>query len=104
MIRDLSWSFLSHLAGPKLRIMVSGGHGHVPKSENYESYDFSGFPKIKQNNSTELSGHSFLEIYNKNGFPDPPDPKSGFVLDFPGFSLGSQKGRDRIYMFFSLCL
>ena len=34
---------------------------------------------MKQNNSTELSGESFLKIYSEHGPPDPPsDPKSDF--------------------------
>ena len=45
---------------------------------------------MKQNNSTELLGNSFDEIYNKNGPPDPPDPKYRFFPDFPGFSTGVQ--------------
>ena len=30
---------------------------------------------MKQNNSTELLGHSFLKIYNKSGPPDPSIPQ-----------------------------
>ena len=39
--------------------------------------------KMKQNNSTELLGFSFHNIYSKVA---PPDPKSGFFFDFLGFS------------------
>ena len=52
---------------------------HNPKIMEMEG--FSGCPKMspksylskmKQNNSTELSGLSFRKIYNKNDPPDPP--------------------------------
>ena len=65
--------------------------------ENHENDGFPGFPKMnprsywskmKQNNSTELSGHSFLKTYNENAPQASPDPKS---VTFPGFSIGSQK-------------
>ena len=39
------------------------------KSTKYES-------NIEQNNSTEISGHYFVIIYNKNGVPDASDPES----------------------------
>ena len=39
---------------------------------------------MKQNNYTELSGHSFLKIYNRNG---PPDPKTTQILNFTGSSI-----------------
>ena len=42
---------------------------------------------MKQNSSTELSAHSFLGIYNKNGSPDPPDPNLEFSGFFPHFLL-----------------
>ena len=29
-----------------------------------------------------------FKIYNQNGYPDSPDPKSRFFQDFPGFSIG----------------
>ena len=38
---------------------------------------------MKQNNSMDFSGHSFLKVYNENWPPDPPTPNP----DFPGFSL-----------------
>ena len=44
---------------------------------------------MKQNNYTELWGHSFLKIYNKHA-AQPPDPKSRFFPGFPGFSIGSR--------------
>ena len=45
---------------------------------------------FEQNNSTELSGYSFLKIYNKHAPPpDPPDPKFDCFPDFPGFSAGT---------------
>ena len=34
---------------------------------------------MKQNNSTWISGHSFLKIYNKHGPPEPPNPKTDFL-------------------------
>ena len=37
---------------------------------------------MKQNNSTELSGYSFLKIYGTDGSPD---PKRWFLLDFLDF-------------------
>ena len=37
---------------------------------------------MKQNNSKELFGNSFDQIYNRNGPADPPDRKSGFSSDF----------------------
>ena len=50
----------------------------------------SYWSKMKQNNSTELLGHAFNKIYNKNSpHPHPthaPDPRSGFSPDFPGFA------------------
>ena len=67
------------------------------KSENHGNDDCSGFPKVesksywskmKQNSSAELLGYSFIQIYNKNGPPDPPDPKSEFSSVFPVFSIG----------------
>ena len=81
----------------KLQKTGVGSHGHVRKSENHENDGFSGFPKVKsksyfskmkQNSSTELSGSSFLKIYNKNAPPDPLDPKSGIFPDFPRFPIG----------------
>ena len=72
---------------PKLKTIGFGSHGHVQKSENREHEGFLGYSKVKskryysrvkQNNSTELSGHSFLKIYSRNGPPEPPDPTSGF--------------------------
>ena len=38
---------------------------------------------MKQNNSTKLSAHSFLEFYIKNDTPDSPDPRCTFFPDFP---------------------
>ena len=38
----------------------------------------------------EPLGYSFNHIYNRNGPPDPLDPKSGFVQDLTGFSTGFQ--------------
>ena len=43
---------------------------------------------MKQNNSTELLGHSFHE-YTRNGLPDPQDTESTFFPGFPGFSMGN---------------
>ena len=71
-----------------------GSHGHAPKSENHENHGFSGSPimksksyesEMKQNNSTELFGYSFNNIYNKNGPPDPLDPKPAFFPNFLHF-------------------
>ena len=57
---------------------------------NHENERLSGYPeeesksyssKMKQNNSTEFSGHSFVIPYNKNGpHIPPPDPETGLVL------------------------
>ena len=42
---------------------------------------------MKQNNSTELSAHSFLGIYNKNGPLDPSQtPNPRFFPDIAEFS------------------
>ena len=50
---------------------------------NHENDEFSGFPKMKsksdlsnmkQNNSTELLGHSFLTVYTTNAPPQTPNP------------------------------
>ena len=59
--------------------------------ENYWS-------KIKQNNSTELLGSSFHNIYSNHGSRYPLDPEFGFFPEFPGFSIGNRsflKDRDR---------
>ena len=66
------------------KLKVCGVVGrHVPKSENRENASFSAFPKVKirsykskkkQNNSTELLGHSFLTTYNKHAHPQTPHP------------------------------
>ena len=45
---------------------------------------------MRQENSTELSGYSFNNIYNKNDSPDPLDAKIAFVHGFPGFSIGNR--------------
>ena len=42
---------------------------------------------MKQNNSMELLGPSFLTIYNKNGLP--PRPKIRMFLNFHRFSKGT---------------
>ena len=42
---------------------------------------------MEQNNYTELPAYAFDKMYNENG---PPDPKSGFVPDFPRFSVGNR--------------
>ena len=40
---------------------------------------------MKRHNSMELSGHSFLNIYNENGPPDPPTPNPQiFYQIYPG--------------------
>ena len=68
-----------------------GSHGHVPKFENHEREGFSSSPimksksylsKMKQNNSKELSGLSFLNICNKNSTPDPLVSKSAICSGF----------------------
>ena len=45
----------------------------------------NNYSKIKQNNYTELLGHSFIQISSKNGTQTPLDRKSAF---FPGFPRG----------------
>ena len=37
---------------------------------------------MKQNNSTELLGHSFVKSYNRNGSPDPQTPRLEFLVYF----------------------
>ena len=75
--------------------------GLIDTSQNPEIMEMMGFqvlpkwnrkadsPKWSRIITRSFLGHSFLKIYNKNG-PRPPDPKSGFLLDFPGFPLGNQ--------------
>ena len=68
------------------------------RSENHEHDGLSGSPKMKsksfqskmkQNNSTELLGHSFNTIYSKNASPQTPwTPNPQLFLDFPRFSIG----------------
>ena len=79
---DFFPNYLEYLGGSRVDNNWFGGHGHVPKSENHENERFSGCPKVKsniyksemkQNNYTELLGHSFLTIYNANG-PQTPTP------------------------------
>ena len=78
-------------------ILVLGVMLTSATSENHENERFSGFPKMnlkiysktKQNNSTEFLGYSFDDIYNKNGPPDPLDPRSGFFPGFLRFSTGT---------------
>ena len=63
------------------------------RSENHENDDFSDFSKVKskkylckvkQNNSSELSGYAFIIIYSKNGLADPPQtPASEFFYRAP---------------------
>ena len=45
---------------------------------------------MEQNNSTELSGHPFNNIYIENDPPDPHRPQIRNFLDFPGLSIGNQ--------------
>ena len=45
---------------------------------------------MQQNNSTELLGYSFNNIYSKDAPPDPLDPKSVFFPIFLGFSIGNR--------------
>ena len=40
---------------------------------------------MKMSNYTELSGHSFDNVYIENDPPDPPDPKSTICPEFPHF-------------------
>ena len=46
---------------------------------------------MKQNHSTELSGHSFRNICNRNDPADPQDPQIDFWSDFPEFAIRDQK-------------
>ena len=68
------------------------------RSENHGKDDFPNLPKVesksyhskmKKNNATELSGESFLQVYNKHA-PPGPDPTSrifwDLLLDFGSFS------------------
>ena len=50
-----------------------------------------GFLVLPKSNrySTEFSGECFPQIYNKNGPPEPPDPKSGVLPDFLRFLIGN---------------
>ena len=73
---------------PKIKIIGFGSHGHVRKSPNHESDRYSGSPimesksycsKIRQNNSTELSGDSLTNIYN-NMSPQTPGPQNRTFL------------------------
>ena len=66
-----------------------GSHGHVRYVRKSWKWWVLGFPKVKsksyesktkQNNSTELSGYSFLKICNKNGPPDPARHKIWIFL------------------------
>ena len=60
------------------------------KSENHKNEGFESYQsKMKQNNSTQLSGHSFLKTYGKNGTPDPPKPQTVFFSHFPRFPIGN---------------
>ena len=43
---------------------------------------------MKQKHSTELSGYSFNDIYNKNGPPDTPRPQIRIFAGFSGVSYG----------------
>ncbi len=53
-------------------------------------------PKMKQNNSTEFSGHSFNNVYNKTDPPPqaPQDPKSAIFPGFPEFSVSAVSATD----------
>ena len=69
------------------------------KSEKHENDDFLFFWKMnpknyesqmKQNNSTELSSHSFPQIYNgTRPSQTPPRPQIRIFLEFPSLSIGS---------------
>ena len=69
-----------YLVSPTINDISLGRHGHVQKSRNHEYEGFSVPPitksksyssKLQQENSTELSGHSFKNIYSKD---DPQTP------------------------------
>ena len=57
---------------PRINDIGFGSHGHVKNSENQGHEGFSGSLKtnpksyLKRNNSTELLGYSFSNIYNEN--------------------------------------
>ena len=61
---------------PKLRIIGVGSHGHVRQVQ------------VKQVNSTELSGYSFHNLYNKNGPSDIPRPSNRSFSLIPGIFYG----------------
>ena len=71
-------------------ILVLGATVTSGRSENHENEEISDLPKmnfksyqskIKHNNSTELLGYYFHNVHNKNGPPDPLDPKSAIFLE-----------------------
>ena len=71
MIRDISWTILSTLLYPKLKIIGFG----TTRSENHENDDFSGFPKWNRKvTSPQLSGTS------KNLKFGPTEPHNILIL------------------------
>ena len=78
MMLDLSWIFRGILGSPKIEIIGFGSYGHVQKSRNHENEGFSVSPrsksKMKQNNSTEISGYSCHNIHHRS------DPKVAIIF------------------------
>ena len=94
----------------KIKMIGSGRHGHVQKSENHEHEGLCVFPKrnrkvteaeqsnMKRNHYAELLRHSFSKCTVKMALRSPPDflpssgsqtPKSIFRLGIFGFSIGN---------------
>ena len=89
MVRGVFLNSVSYLVSPQLNKLVWGVMDTSQKSGNQTNEWFSGFPKVKlksywakmkQNDSTEFSGHSFLKCcwprlllmsLEKNGFGFP---------------------------------
>ena len=66
-------------------IMKVRGLGVSPimKSKSYSS-------QMEQNNSTELLGDSFNNVYNGKDPPQTPRPQNCILFCFPGFSMGNR--------------
>ena len=72
----------SYLVSPEAKVIGLGAHGHAHYGRTLgfvcllESEIGSYESQMKQNNSTELLGNSFITFYNKSLPPDPPRPQN----------------------------
>ena len=88
---DFSWTILSVLVSPEIKINVFGAQGHVRKVRNHRNEGFEGSHisksksyklKSKQNHITELLDILLPQVYNTNG---PTIAKHVNIVGFSGF-------------------